>query len=61
MTKQEKIWEQIWLSQDKRCAICGREIALVDTAKNSRSFEIICQDCYNKPIMLVMLDEWERI
>ena len=54
------IWRDIWLAQDKKCAACGKEVALGDTAKSSHSFKVVCQDCYAKPrtLSMVVLDEW---
>ena len=40
---------QIWESQDKKCAKCGNDLAFEDATKQSHSFEVICQPCYQKP------------
>ena len=52
------LWEQIWLSQNKRCASCGEKVVLNNTAKSSYSLKIVCQDCYDKPRVMIILDEW---
>jgi len=60
MSVQGKLWEQIWESQDRRCAICNREVALTDAAKYGCSFQIICKDCFNSPPSadIIIMDEW---
>ena len=57
-TIPKNLWEQIWLSQGKKCASCGKAIPLNVTAKSSYSLKIICQKCYDKPKVMVILDEW---
>ena len=52
------LWESIWQSQGKRCASCGKEVELKDTAKNSHSLKIVCQGCYSTGgIDAVIFDE----
>ncbi|KKL66908.1 hypothetical protein LCGC14_2140280 [marine sediment metagenome] len=56
----KSLWEQIWLSQDKKCSECGKIVDLKDTSKNLHSFKIVCQPCYDNPssLTMVILDEW---
>jgi hypothetical protein len=49
-----KIWRNVWVSQGKRCARCGKFVALKNTAKNCCSFQIVCQKCYETPPIIVM-------
>lgn len=59
MIRIMRLWENLWLVQGKRCAGCNREVELKDTAKSSYSFEVVCQDCYNKPgFNSIIVDEW---
>lgn len=55
--EQLEIWKSIWLAQDKRCAMCKRRVKLEDTGKSSYSLKIVCRTCYNKPNVMVILDE----
>lgn len=53
------LWEQVWLSQDRKCAECGSSVELNDTAKSSYSFEISCRTCYDRPSsIMVIYDEF---
>lgn len=54
----KELWKQIWESQDKKCAECGKPVALKDTAKSSYSFKIVCQKCYEHPNVHIILDEF---
>lgn len=51
-------WEQLWLGQKRKCARCGKFVALKNTAKNSCSFDIVCSECYKNPNITVIIDEW---
>ena len=58
MERTPTLWEQIWLAQGKRCAVCNKEVLLENTAKNTYSFKIVCQDCYSNPrLTTVIMDE----
>ena len=60
MNRRTYLWEQLWLSQDKKCAECGCQVAIEDTASPGHSFKILCQTCYDKPksITHIILDEY---
>jgi len=54
----KSLWEQIWLSQNRKCTSCGKFVSLENTAKSSYSFKIVCQRCYENPHrFVVILDE----
>ncbi len=54
------LWEQLWEAQNKRGSACNREVELKDTATRSCSFDILCQSCFDKPqIDMVIFDEFE--
>jgi hypothetical protein len=56
------VWESIWLSQEKKCAQCGKEVELKDTGKRAYSFEVVCKDCYAKPqISFIVYDELSHL
>jgi len=57
--RKQRLYEQIWQAQDKKCAECSRDIDLKDTAKPGHSFRIVCKDCYTNPhLQMINLDEF---
>ena len=58
--RNKSLWEQIWESQNKKCAICDRVTTLRNTAKSSYSLKIICKECYSHPEShtIIILDEF---
>ncbi len=62
MSRKPTLWEQFWLAQDQKCATCSKEIALNDSAKRGCSFNIICEECYDKEdesFDVIYYDEFE--
>lgn len=53
------LWRQAWEGQGRRCARCGDNVSLENTATDTYSFKVVCQPCYDKSgIDMVILDEW---
>ena len=56
------LWEQLWAVQGGRCFKCAAPMRLLKSCKNSRSFNLICRDCYTEPdITFIFYDEAAEI
>lgn len=58
--RQIELAKGILRGQGDKCAKCGEPLKYEDATKNSHSFEIICQKCYNDPPdkPLIIIDDY---
>lgn len=45
----ENFWRLVWESQGGRCKKCAMPTKLEDSGTESRSFDVICKDCFSNP------------
>lgn len=57
MSNPDSFFMQILESQNYKCAICGKKITLKKVAKKTHSFELICQECYDTPSKIYIVED----